>query len=83
MSMHLSKTPKLTRVLIALTTLLALTDCTVTSESDPVTDRRPATAAPDDVALENAIETKISQDRRAVSRRRGLGGQEDPPGRLG
>lgn len=59
MSIRLSTTPKLTRVLLALTTLLALTACTVTSESDPVTDPSPVTAAPDYVALENAIETKI------------------------
>ena len=61
MSIRLSTTPKLTRVLLALTTLLALTACTVTSESDPVTDPSPVTAAPDYVALENAIETKIKR----------------------
>jgi len=58
MSIHLSYTEAHPRV-DGVDDLLALTACTVTSDSDPVTDRSPATVAPDYVAPENAIETKI------------------------
>jgi CubicO group peptidase (beta-lactamase class C family) len=59
MSTHPSKARKLTQVLIALTTVLALTACTTASEPNQATDLSTASAAPDYAALQTAIETKI------------------------
>ena len=59
MSTHLSKAPRLTRVLIALTAVLTLTACTAAPGSDPAMDRSTVAIAPDYAALETAIETKI------------------------
>jgi CubicO group peptidase (beta-lactamase class C family) len=59
MSTHLSKKPRLARVLIAFAAVLGLTACTAAPGSEPATDRSTLTAAPDYAALEKAIETKI------------------------
>ena len=59
MSTHLSKAPRLTRGLIALTAVLGLMACTAPPVSDSAMDGSTVSVAPDYAALETAIETKI------------------------
>ena len=66
MSTHLSKKPKLIRVLIALTAVLSLMACTAPAVSEPATDR-PVTRVVDYAAMEIAIEDKIRSGSLALS----------------
>jgi CubicO group peptidase (beta-lactamase class C family) len=66
MSTHLSKAPRLTRVLIAFTAVLGLMACTAAPVSEPATDRT-VMGVVDYAAMQSAIEDKISSGSLALS----------------